>query len=224
MQHRFKRGRLPVGLWLSALALLSLLSPAYGQSSAPEKQGSVKIYKYQKDGTVSFSDRPPASGAYVLLSASCYACSLTSDINWSSTQLHLDKYTDAIDDAVRQYALDPALLRAMIHAESGFQPRARSPKGAMGLMQLMPGTARQMGVVDAWVPYSNIQGGAKYLASLLVRFSGDVPLAVAAYNAGPGAVQKHAGIPPYAETKVYVQRVQILRQRYRQALMDLRAG
>lgn len=207
----------PTG-WLLAAALCAPAAQAQHAEADAASKPTTKIYKYQKDGTTSFSDRPPASGAYVLLNASCYACGLTSDINWSSTQLHLDKFSSAIDEAVRQYALEPALLRALIHAESGFQPRARSPKGAMGLMQLMPTTARQMGVADAWMPDSNIQGGAKYLSQLLVRFGGDVKLAVAAYNAGPEAVRKYAGVPPYAETKVYVQRVQILRQRYKEAL------
>ena len=211
---------------LLGLLLFALSLPAFGQydydDNTEPKPVPSKIYKFQKDGTTSFSDRPPATGSYVLLNASCYACGLSSDINWSSTQLHLDKFSEAIDDAVQQYAIEPALLRAMIHAESGFQPRARSPKGAIGLMQLMPGTARQMGVADALVPYANVQGGAKYLAWLLARFNGDLPLAIAAYNAGPEAVRKYAGIPPYAETQVYVQRVQILRQRYKQALRDAR--
>lgn len=106
----------------------------------------------------------------------------------------------------------------MIHAESGFNPRARSQKGAMGLMQLMPATARILGVTDASLPSDNIRGGAQYLAGLLVRFKNDVSLACAGYNAGPEAVQKYAGVPPFAETRVYVQRVKILQQRYKDAL------
>ena len=152
------------------------------------------------------------------MSLSCYACNLNSNIDWHHTRLHLEEFDYAIDSAVRQYGIEPALVRAIIHAESGFNPQARSRKGAIGLMQLMPGTARQMGVADAAQPDLNIRGGTKYLASLLLRFRGDVKLAVAAYNAGPEAVQKYAGIPPYEETKVYVQRVQILHQRYKDAL------
>ena len=109
-------------------------------------------------------------------------------------------------------------MRAVIHAESNFNPVARSRKGAVGLMQLMPATAQQLGVADALVPSLNIRGGVQYLAGLLAQFNGNISLATAAYNAGPGAVQKHAGIPPYAETQVYVQRVKILHQRYRSAL------
>lgn len=180
--------------------------------------GKVKIYKYLSEGTTSFSDRPPRSGAYVVLSASCYACSLTSNINWQSTRLHLEEYAEVIDDAARQFGLDSALVRAIIHAESGFNAGARSQKGAMGLMQLMPGTARMVGVTDALAPNQNIRGGTRYLANLMMRFKSDVRLATAAYNAGPEAVKKYAGVPPYAETEVYVQRVQILHQRYKEAL------
>jgi soluble lytic murein transglycosylase-like protein len=106
-------------------------------------------------------------------------------------------------------------VRAVIHAESNFNPLARSRKGAMGLMQLMPGTARDMGVADSSDPGQNIQGGVKYLAYLLGRFNGDITLATAAYNAGPGAVSRHHGVPPYEETKTYVFRVNVLHQRYK---------
>lgn len=184
----------------------------------PQSKGTTKVYRYMNEGTTSFSDRPPISGPYVILSPSCYACNLNSNIDWHSTRLHLDEFSYAIDSAVRQYGVEPALVRALIHAESGFNAKARSRKGAMGLMQLMPGTARDMGVADALLPDLNIRGGTKYLAGLLLRFRGDVKLAVAAYNAGPEAVVKYAGIPPYSETKVYVQRVQILHQRYKDAL------
>jgi soluble lytic murein transglycosylase-like protein len=143
---------------------------------------------------------------------------VTSDVNWNTTRLHLDEYGDEIGLAAKQFDLDPALVRAVIHAESNFNAGARSQKGARGLMQLMPGTARMLGVADAGNPTSNIRGGVQYLAGLLVRFKNDVTLATAAYNAGPEAVQKYAGVPPYAETQVYVQRVRILHQRYRQSL------
>jgi soluble lytic murein transglycosylase-like protein len=105
----------------------------------------------------------------------------------------------------------------VIHAESGFNVRARSPKGAVGLMQLMPTTAQRMGVKDARQPDHNIFGGARYLSVLLRRYGNDITLATAAYNAGPEAVQKYSGVPPYAETQVYVQRVHILHKRYRSA-------
>lgn len=175
-----------------------------------------KVYRYlSAGGTVSFSDRKPVHDNYVVLSYGCYACNPKSPIDWNVTRLYRDAYTEEINGAARLYNIDPALVRAVIHAESGFKVHARSPKGAMGLMQLMPATARQLGVQDARLPRENIHGGVKYLASLLARFRSDITLATAAYNAGPEAVQRHAGVPPYPETQVYVQRVRILHQRYR---------
>jgi hypothetical protein len=117
----------------------------------------------------------------------------------------------AVAEAVRRLAarhsVDPNLVLAVIQAESGFDARAVSPKGAMGLMQLMPFTAERFGVRDAFDPEQNLSGGMTYLRWLLDRFEGKVPLAVAAYNAGEEAVDRYGGIPPYAETQGYVQRV-----------------
>jgi soluble lytic murein transglycosylase-like protein len=96
---------------------------------------------------------------------------------------------------------------ALVQVESAFQPRAVSPKGARGLTQLMPGTARELGVQDAFDPQQNLDGGARYLRQLLTRYGGDVKRALAAYNAGPGAVDRHRGVPPYRETRQYVRRV-----------------
>ncbi|HUP46411.1 MAG TPA: lytic transglycosylase domain-containing protein [Thermoanaerobaculia bacterium] len=108
------------------------------------------------------------------------------------------------EDAGRLYSLDPLLLAAVARQESRFQTRAVSPAGARGVMQLMPRTAASLGVTDSFDPRQNILGGAKYLRMLLDQFRGDVSLSLAAYNAGPGAVRKHGGIPPYRETKAYV--------------------
>ncbi|MBI1682317.1 lytic transglycosylase domain-containing protein [Caulobacter hibisci] len=105
--------------------------------------------------------------------------------------------------AAADYALDPKLVEAVAWRESRFRPAARSRRGAMGVMQLMPGTARDLGVDPADMA-QNIKGGAMYLRQMLNRFGGDVKLALAAYNAGPGAVLKHGGVPPYAETQAYV--------------------
>ncbi|HEY0512046.1 MAG TPA: lytic transglycosylase domain-containing protein [Thermoanaerobaculia bacterium] len=103
--------------------------------------------------------------------------------------------------------LDPKLVRALIQAESGYNVKALSNKGAIGLMQLMPDTASELNIHDPFDPDQNIKGGTMYLRRMLDHFAGKVELAIAAYNAGPGAVEKHGGIPPFAETRDYVQRV-----------------
>jgi len=116
-------------------------------------------------------------------------------------------YGEIIARAAEKYSLPAALLRAVAKAESGFNPRACSSAGAMGLMQLMPSTAREVGVDNPWDPEENIEGGARYLRQLLDQYANNVPLALAAYNAGPGQVKKHGGIPPFEETRNYIQRV-----------------
>jgi soluble lytic murein transglycosylase-like protein len=118
------------------------------------------------------------------------------------------RYDGLITQFSRQRSLRPELVRAVIHVESGFDPRARSPKGAMGLMQLMPHTARELGVRDPYDPEDNIRGGTKYLRQLLDKYDGREELALAAYNAGPGAVDRYdEAVPPYRETRDYVRKV-----------------
>jgi soluble lytic murein transglycosylase-like protein len=112
-----------------------------------------------------------------------------------------------IDAAAARNGIDPALLRGLVRQESGFDPSARSGAGAVGLTQLMPATARSLGVTDPTDPAQALEGGAKYLRQQLDRFGGDVAKALAAYNAGPGAVQKFGGVPPYAETQAYVRKI-----------------
>jgi soluble lytic murein transglycosylase-like protein len=116
-------------------------------------------------------------------------------------------YAAEIDAAAARHSIDPALLKGLIQQESGFDPTARSGAGATGLTQLMPGTAASLGVTDPSDPAQAIEGGAKYLADQLQRFGGDPSKALAAYNAGPGAVARFGGVPPYAETQQYVQKV-----------------
>ncbi len=109
--------------------------------------------------------------------------------------------------AAERYGLDPELVLAVVAVESSFEPRAVSKKGALGLMQLMPGTAGELGVTDALDPANNLDGGARYLQALLRLYRGDLRKALGAYNAGPGAVARHGGVPPYRETQEYVRRV-----------------
>lgn len=117
------------------------------------------------------------------------------------------RYAADIQEIARQYGVSPALIEAVARTESGLDPGAVSPKGAGGLMQLMPATAAALGVVDRFDPRESIRGGVRHLRYLLDRYQGRVVLALAAYNAGEGAVDAHRGVPPYAETQQYVQRV-----------------
>lgn len=113
------------------------------------------------------------------------------------------------------WGVDPALVKAIIANESGFDPNATSKTGAQGLMQLEPGTAADLGVSNAYDPAQNVAGGTRYIRGLLDRFHGDLRLAIAAYNAGPGAVVKYNGVPPYAETQQYVENVLDSYQKYK---------
>ena len=113
----------------------------------------------------------------------------------------------AIQQAAERHKVDPALIRAVIAAESAYHPDATSRKGAQGLMQLMPGTAQELGVSNAYDPRQNIDGGVRYLRALLEKYSGDLDKALAAYNAGEGAVERAHGVPNYAETRAYVRKI-----------------
>ena len=123
-----------------------------------------------------------------------------------------------IDAAATSNGIDPSLLKGLVSQESGFDPNARSGAGALGLTQLMPGTAAGLGVTNPLDPVQSLQGGAKYLRQQLDRFGGDEKLALAAYNAGPGAVAKYGGVPPYRETQNYVTNVLSKAASYRGAI------
>ncbi len=179
------------------------------------------VYKIARaNGITEYTNIKPTGGPYQLLFtyiATCYACNVHSAIDFATVALNLSAYRDEIASAASEFGIDPALLRAVIHAESAFNPNAISDKGAQGLMQLMPATANDLGVGSPFDVGQNIRGGAHYLALLLKQFNGDVRLAAAAYNAGAQNVQKYSGIPPFDETRVYVERVATLHKRYRDA-------
>ncbi len=165
----------------------------------------AQIYSWVENGTRKFSDQPPTDRVrtYKVTGARA-AIEATRRVDARYRGL----YDALIEKHAAAYAVSPDLVRAVIQVESGFNPRAVSPKGALGLMQLMPSTAIEMGVRDPFDPDENIRGGVAYLRQLLNRYPGDEQLALAAYNAGPEAVQRYGyQVPPYRETQRYVSRV-----------------
>ena len=182
-------------------------------------QENSLIYQYKSaDGVLSFSDIQPLYTDYEQVRIGCFACQVDSLIDWHNAELYLTQYQRTIETAATLYKVNPAFIRAIIHAESHFNAKAVSKQGAQGLMQLMPTTAQALGVKNAFIAKQNIYGGVKHLAYLLNVYQGNNRLVAAAYNAGEGAVNKYSGIPPFAETKVYVERVDILYQRYKRAI------
>jgi soluble lytic murein transglycosylase-like protein len=186
------------------LALLSfILFFALGLSSV----GFADVYVYKdKQGVLTFTNVPAHAGFRRVLREN--SGRLPSPTSFTS-------YDELIRSASDRYSIDADLIRAVIKTESDFDSTARSNKGAMGLMQLMPDTARLHNVVDAYNPIDNIEGGVQHLKLLLSRYQGDLKLSLAAYNAGINAVEKFRGIPPFAETQEYVRRVLQQYQAYR---------
>ena len=189
------------------------------------RMGSTLTYSYiDANGVRNYSNRRPKGVANVKVTRvefpifqieNCYACAALPGVNFGRIRLNTTAYSSEISRAAAQYGVEEAIVRAIIHAESSYNPGALSRVGAQGLMQLMPATARRFGVTNAFDPAQNIRGGVQYLGWLLKRFNGDLKLAAAGYNAGEGAVAKYKGVPPYAETQRYVQRVAVLADRYR---------
>jgi len=196
--------------------------PAAPSSNASQRrlvQGQV--YSYVKDGVRHYTSRKPSGGSATALRTirysffeTCYACG-SPGLNFGNVRLNTSAYDSEVKAAAREFGVEEAIIRAVMHAESAFNPNALSRVGAQGLMQLMPATADRFGVTNAFDPAQNIRGGVQYLAWLLKRFNGDLTLAAAGYNAGEGAVDRHKGVPPYNETRRYVERVGILADRYR---------
>ncbi|MGO4550517.1 lytic transglycosylase domain-containing protein [Lysobacter sp. 2RAF19] len=200
-------------------------APALKPYQAPRLvQGQV--YSYIQDGVRHYTSKPPkgVAGATALRTIrysfmeTCYACAARPGVNFNTLRLNTDAYAAEIRAAARLHGVDEAIVRAIIHAESAYNPNALSRVGAQGLMQLMPATARRFGVGNAFDATQNISGGVQYLAFLLKRFKGDLSLVAAGYNAGEGAVDKYRGVPPYSETRRYVERVSVLADRYRGAI------
>lgn len=184
--------------------------------AADNKNNDINVYTYKSaEGVTSFSDIEPIGIEFHRYRIDCFACQVDSLIDWRTAKLYLTHFSKNINHAAFVNNIDPAFVRAIIHAESHFDPKAISKQGAQGLMQLMPETAKGLGVKQPLNAKQNIYGGVKHLARLLKKYRGDNKLAAAAYNAGEGAVKKYAGIPPFAETQVYVQRVDILYKRYK---------
>ena len=181
----------------------------------------AQVYKWvDEDGIVTYSNiAPPSDQDFQTLRFPCYAADpKCRSVSWEKVPLNTRSFRNEIQSASRYNSVEESLIRAIIHAESAYQADAQSPKGAQGLMQLMPATQAELNVSDPFNPQENIQGGALYLSQLLAQFKGDFELAAAAYNAGPNAVNKYGGVPPYDETPEYVRRIKILYRRYGQAL------
>jgi len=181
----------------------------------------AQVYKWvDENGIINYSNTaPPTDHDFSVLNFPCYASDpKCRSVAWEKVPLNIRSFAAVIRDASVSNAVDESLIRAIIHAESAYQVEAQSPKGAQGLMQLMPDTQAELDVGDPFDPAENIRGGARYLAQLLTEFDGDVELAAAAYNAGPSAVYRYGGVPPFEETREYVRRIRILQRRYAQAL------
>jgi soluble lytic murein transglycosylase-like protein len=190
---------------LLLLAVLALPYPALAE-----------VYKFvDEDGVINYTSKRPSGTNFTVLDFPCYASDTEcSKLDWNAVPLNTRAYTHLITAAAEQFAVDAALVRAIIHAESAFNPEAQSPKGAQGLMQLMPANQDTFNIDNAFDPVQNIAAGTELLAQLMNRYERDMDSVLAAYNAGETAVNRHGGVPPFAETREYLRRVKILHRRY----------
>lgn len=178
------------------VTVLALLLPA---------QAGAQIYTWRDAAGNLVLSNTPRAGASVTYAVPHAAQSIRA--TRPATSARAKQYEPLILEHATAHAVRPDLVRAVIQAESAFNRFARSPKGAMGLMQLMPATAAELGVTDPYDPEQNIRGGVAYLRSLLTKYDHNEELALAAYNAGPGAVEKYGAVPPYRETRNYIERI-----------------
>ncbi len=188
------------------ILFLTFISPALSQN----------LFVYNNNGTLTFSSKRPSGKKYSKFRSIRRAKYSYSRRSYPGVRARKSKYDNLINELSSQYNIDAALVKAVMHAESAFKVSAKSHKGATGLMQLMPATARRFGVKDIWSPMENILGGVKYLSWLNREFNGNISLVAAGYNAGEGAVKRYNGIPPYKETRGYVSKVIFLRRLYSQ--------
>ncbi len=179
-----------------------------------------QIERFEKDLTPAVV--PASASAVAPTAAPAVTPSVASAGRAKPQALKPQELNEVIHSISGQHHLDPDFISSVIHAESGFNQHAVSPKGAQGLMQLMPGTASKLGVSNAFDPRANVEGGTRYLSELLERYNFDVIKALAAYNAGPQRVQQYGGVPPYYETRTYVAR--IVRDYNRKKLAERKAG
>ena len=177
--------------WLAALLLASAFLPAAADDL---------LYEVEPDGSIVFTNTPSRATRAVP--------GFKTERRSTGTALPVTHFDPYIQQVASEFELEPALIKAVALVESGFNPGAVSPKGAKGLMQLMPATARSYGVRDIHDPYENLRAGANHLRTLLDEFNGDLTLALAAYNAGSGAVRRHGGVPRFRETQDYVRKVE----------------
>ena len=193
-------------------------------TSVPNLWGSMGVfsgtlYQREQDGRLVYGTRKlPGSTVYLKFTVDTPPGEPAHPGLGKVGKPRLDMYAKQFKVASRASRVEDAWLRSIAHAESGFDARALSPKGAQGVMQLMPEVSKRYGVVDPYSPAQSINAGARHLKDLFRRYRNDLMLVAAAYNAGVGAVTRYQGVPPYAETQAYVEKVRALHQRYRQAL------